>query len=324
MSTYIVTGATGHQGGAVVKYLLAAGVKVHAVVRDQTSPKAKALQDKGVVLFRGTHEEPETVFRAAAAGCTGVFLNPTVFEPGKAKEQAERIINACKAGAGETLTTIVLSSTSRVDEMSTNLALPSSVHPWLGQYYTAKAEVETAVRESQIPNFTILRPPVLAYDFLMPNSALSHGYPALPRLGTYVTSLDDSKTMPYLDEADVGKFAVAALLDPAKFSGHAFDMASDNLTAREVTDILTRVSGIDIKFHKRTSAELEETANTEFFQVFEKLTNKSPRHVNVEALEAKYGIKLTRFEDYLQANKDKLMDSLPPRSLPAVAALDGH
>lgn len=308
----------------MVKYLLDAGVKVHAVVRDQTSPKAKALQDKGVVLFQSTHEEPDTVFCAAAAGCTGVFLNPTVFEPGKAKEQAERIINACKAGAGETLTTIVLSSTSRTDEISTNLALPSSVHPWLGQYYAAKAEVETAVQESQIPNYTILRPPVLAYDFLMPHSASSHGYPALPRLGKYVTSLNDNNTMPYLDEVDVGKVAAAALLGPAKFRGHAFDLASDNLTALEVRDILARVSGIDIKFHKRTTAEIEESKMTEFFQVFEELANKSPRRVDVEALEEKYGIKLTRFEDYLQRNRDQLVDSLPPRSLAGVATLEGQ
>jgi len=324
MSTYLVTGATGHQGGAVVKGLLAAGVKVHAVVRDQTSPKAKALQDKGVVLFEGTHEEPDMVFRVAAAGCTGVFLNPTVYEPGKAKEQAEGIINACKAGAGMTLTTIVLSSTTRTGELHANLALPASVHPWLGGYYTAKAEVETTVRESQITNHTILRPSVLDYDLLMPHSGHSHGYPALPRLAKYVTSLDDNITMPYLDEGDVGKFAVAALLDPAKFNGHEFDLASDNLTAHEVTEILARVSGIKIQYHKRTSQEMEETKMTEFFQVFEKLANKSPIRVDVEALEAKYGIKLTRFEDYLRRNKDQLMDSLPPRSLAAVAALEEH
>lgn len=318
MPSYLVTGATGYQGGAVVSYLLAAGAKVHASVRDPSSAKAKALRDQGVVLFQGTHEEPDTVFREAAAGCTGLFLNISVFEPGQAKAQAEAIIKACKAGAGPTLSSIVLSSTTRTEEMSHDLGTPAAVHPWLGGYYTAKAEVEAAVRESGIRDYTILRPPVLAHDYLLPHSATPHGYPQLPRSGRLVTSLDDDKTMPYLDENDVGKLAAAALLDPAKFGGHELELAADNLTAREVRDILARVSGIDVKFHKRTPAEMEETKMTEFFQVFEQLANRSPRRIDVEAVEDKYGIKLTRFEEYMERNKDKLLDSLPPRSVAAL------
>lgn len=320
MSSYLVTGATGYQGGAVVTHLLAAGAKVHAVVRDQSSPKATALQDRGVVLFEGTHEEPDTVFRAAAAGCTGVFLNPSVFEPGKAKAQAEAVIKACKAGAGETLTSIVLSSTSRTDVMSADLDTVAEVHPWLGHYYTAKAEVETAVRESGIRHYTILRPPVLAYDYLLPHSAQPHDFPQLPRSATLVTSLNDGETMPYLDEGDVGKVAVTALLNPEKFSGHEMELAADNLSSQEVRDILARVSGIDIKLHRRTPAEQEETKMTELFQAFERLANRRPRRVDVEALEKEYGIKLTRFEEYMERNKDKLIESLPPRSLAVLRA----
>lgn len=67
MPTYLVTGATGEQGSAVVTHLLAAGANVHAVVRDAQSSEAAALRDKGVVLFQGDHDSPDPVFRAAAA-----------------------------------------------------------------------------------------------------------------------------------------------------------------------------------------------------------------------------------------------------------------
>ena len=314
MASYLVTGATGRQGGAVVNHLLAAGAKVHAVVRNPSSREATALHEKGVVLFEGTYEEPDKVFFAAAKGCTGVFLNLTVFEPGKARAQADAIISACRTGAETTLTSIVLSSTSRTDEMSTELDTASAVHPWLGQYYTAKSEVEAAVRESRIEHYTILRPPVLAYDYLLPSSVTPQAFPQLPRSGTLVTSLDDNGTMPYLDEDDIGMLTVAALLEPSKFSGHEIELASDNLSSQEVRDILGLVSGIDINLHKRTASELEESKMTEFFQVFELLANHSPRRVDVEALEEKYGIKLTRFSEYMEKNKDKLIDSLPPRS----------
>ncbi|KAJ9615379.1 hypothetical protein H2200_001454 [Cladophialophora chaetospira] len=314
MASYLVTGATGQQGGAVVTHLLAAGAKVHAVVRIPSSPKATALSEKGVVLFKGTHEEPDAVFRAAAEGCSGVFLNPSVFQPGEAKKQADAIIEACKVGAGAALTSIVLSSTSRTAEMAVDLAAATAAHPWLGQYYTAKSEVETAVQQSGIKHYTILRPPVLNFDFLLPNSASYGGFPDLPKLGQLVTSLKPGLTMPYLDPDDVGKLAAAALLDPVKFNGHEIDLASDNLTARQVRDVLAQVSGIDIKYHERTPSEVEAVMQTVLFQAFEMLANSRPRKVDVEALEEKYGIKLTRFEEYMEKNKDKLLDSLPPRS----------
>ena len=316
MPTFLVTGATGFQGGHVVDHLLAAGAKIHAVVRDQSSPKAIALKEKGVVLFQGTHEEPDEPFRAAAAGCTGLFLNPSVFEPGKARAQGDAIINACKAGAGATLTGIVLSSTSRT-EVKETVGAAASVHPWLGGYYTAKLEVEAAVMESGIRDWTILRPPVLMHDLLMPHSATSHGTPQLPREGLYVTSLDKDLTMPYLDEEDVGRFAAAALLEPAKFSGRGIELGSDNLTPQEVCDIMGKVSGISVKTHKRTAAEMEVSKNTEFFQVFEKLANLLPRTIDVEALEKQYGIRQTRLVEYMEKHKELLLDSLPPRSLSA-------
>lgn len=318
MSTYLVSAATGRQGGHVADQLLAAGAKVHAVVRDLSSPKAKALKDKGIVLWEGTFEDPDAAFRAAAAGVTGFFLNLSVFEPGVAKAQADRVIAAVKAGAGETLISIVLSSTSRTGYFVTDLATPSAIHPWLGGYYTAKAEVESAVRESGVRHHTILRPPVLNYDLLLPNSATSHGFPRLPREGVLVTTLKDGVTMSYLDEADVARYAVAAFLEPERFSGHEIGLGGDNLTMDEVRDVLAKVSGIDIKLHKRTPEEIEASTNTEFFQVFERLTNAVPHRTDVNALEEKYGIKSATLEEYMQRHKEKLLDSLPPRSAAAL------
>ncbi|RVX74967.1 hypothetical protein B0A52_01244 [Exophiala mesophila] len=314
MSTFLVTGATGQQGGAVVDELLAAGAKVHATVRDLSAPKAKALASRGVVLFQGTHEEPEEVFKAAAKGCVGLFLNVSTFDPATAKKHAADIIKACKAGAGSTLTSIVLSSTLQVDELIAHADALVEIHPWIAQYYAAKAGVEAAVRESGIANYTILRPPVLHHDYVLPAAASSHAYYELVKSATLVTSIEDDKTLPYLDAGDVGKFAAAALLKPSEFSGHEIALGSENLTARDIAEIISRVSGIPIKLHRRTPEEKEASKNTEFFQGFEGIANRFPRKVDVSALEKKYGIKMTTFEEYMEKNKELLLDSLPPRS----------
>lgn len=314
MATYLVTGATGQQGGAVVTHLLSAGLKVHAVVRNPSSPASTALKEKGVTLFEGTHESPDEPFRTAAKGCTGVFLNLSVFEPGTARKQADAVINAIKAGGGSTLTSIVLSSTSRTDEMSSDPAIPAKAHPWLGQYYTAKSEVEAAVRESGIESYTILRPPVLNHDYLLPASATDHTFPELPREGLLVSSLKEGLTMPYLDPDDIGKFTVAAFQNPAKFNGHGFDLAGDNLTPEQARDVLAGVSGVEITFHRRTDREMEEAMATRFFQAFERLSNNVPCSVDIKAVEEKYGLKMVTFKEYMEKNKEKLLDSLPPRS----------
>ena len=52
--TVVVTGATGTQGGAVVKNLLERGHQVHAVTRNPESAKARELASAGVKLVRAS------------------------------------------------------------------------------------------------------------------------------------------------------------------------------------------------------------------------------------------------------------------------------
>jgi NADPH:quinone reductase-like Zn-dependent oxidoreductase len=52
--TILVAGATGNQGGTVVRHLLELGkFKVRAMVRDKNQPAAQALKQAGAELIRG-------------------------------------------------------------------------------------------------------------------------------------------------------------------------------------------------------------------------------------------------------------------------------
>lgn len=57
----VVTGATGRQGGAVVRHLLAAGWRVRAVTRRPARPPARALADLGAEVVRADMAVPETL-----------------------------------------------------------------------------------------------------------------------------------------------------------------------------------------------------------------------------------------------------------------------
>ena len=60
----LVTGATGRQGGAVIRHLLQRGFKVRALTRDPAKPSARALESKGVEVCQGDMEDAASLRRA--------------------------------------------------------------------------------------------------------------------------------------------------------------------------------------------------------------------------------------------------------------------
>lgn len=78
----LVTGATGTQGGATARALLAAGWRVRALVRDPDTAGARVLAEAGAELAPGDMGD-RTTLDTAAAGVHGVFsVQPTVGYPG--------------------------------------------------------------------------------------------------------------------------------------------------------------------------------------------------------------------------------------------------
>ncbi|MBC7805519.1 MAG: NmrA family NAD(P)-binding protein, partial [Akkermansiaceae bacterium] len=71
--TILVTGATGHQGGAVLRHLLQHGnATVRALVRDAGKPEAEALTEAGAEIVEGDFDDRGSIDRALQ-GVTGVF-----------------------------------------------------------------------------------------------------------------------------------------------------------------------------------------------------------------------------------------------------------
>ena len=94
-SSFFVTGGTGYQGGSLARILLAKGHKVHALIRDPSSPKALELKKLGAAIFHGGFDDVSTI-KDAISGVAGVFLNPfpTPQDPDLQVRQALNIIDA--------------------------------------------------------------------------------------------------------------------------------------------------------------------------------------------------------------------------------------
>ncbi|MFI6423820.1 NAD(P)H-binding protein [Promicromonospora sp. NPDC050880] len=152
MTTYAVTGATGHLGHLVVAELLSRGVPaadVVAVVR--TPDKAADLAERGVQVREGDYDRPETL-PAALAGVQRLLL-VSGSEPGRRVPQHAAVIEAAQAaGVGRIVYTGILNADETTNPLAgehqaTEQALRASGLPvsvlrngWYTENYTDRLE----------------------------------------------------------------------------------------------------------------------------------------------------------------------------------------
>ncbi|GKT55727.1 NmrA-like family protein [Colletotrichum tofieldiae] len=304
MATYLITQATGQQSQSVISHLLAAGARVHAVVRNPHKIPP-VLEKQGVTIFKGESTNFEEILQAAQ-GCKGAFLN-TFPWPGLEVQQAKTIVKACEKAGVENIvgcTTFTVGNKAIWDDAATE-------EVGLRQYFLSKAEVEAVLRGGKFKTYTILRPSVLHTDFMLPG--VLGNFPGLPR-GELDHACNDGVRLPYTDTHDVGKYAAAALQDPAKFGGQEIDLPNEYLTMEEVRDILVKVSGRDVRVRQQTPAEVEKAKQTVqgmLFQIWANVKDFTAFVDTAKEAQTKFGIPFTSLEMALQRDKARLLDCLP-------------
>ncbi|KAI1655886.1 NAD(P)-binding protein [Daldinia decipiens] len=297
MSTFLVTLATGQQGRATIAALLKGGAKIHAVVRDPTKPAARELESQGVVLFKGSNEDID-VFRNAAKGCKGVYLNlvswPDNLDPGR---QAADILKVCKEAGIEH----VVASTSGWVGSREKWDNPLNRSEWLKGFCKNDALVEDAVRRSGIRYLTILRPFWFHSNYLPP--VVQVFYPELVEGGELVHSFKPGVVFPHINVDDIGRFAAMALFDPATFDGEEIELASQNLTIEDVANAIAKATGKHIAVRART---LEETDDTNPIVAWHLWANAVDLTVDLDTIEQKYKFRFTTLQEYLIQEREQL------------------
>jgi uncharacterized protein YbjT (DUF2867 family) len=215
----VVTGATGNQGGAVVKSLLERGHEVRAVTRRTDSAKARELANAGVTLVRASLEDTAALTKALE-GATSLFAVTTPFGVGTQAETRQGIsaADAAKAAGVHLVFTSV-----------------GSAHRHTGvPHFDSKNKVEEHIAKIGV------RATVLGPAYFMEN--LYFGKEQLAK-GIYATPLAPTRRLAQVALADIGAVAVRLLEDPVRFAGKRFDLASDELTGNDVVAILSRATG---------------------------------------------------------------------------------
>ncbi|MCG5460526.1 NmrA/HSCARG family protein [Micromonospora sp. MED01] len=225
MLTVAVTGATGAQGGATARALLAAGQRVRAITRQPTSPAAEALRDLGAEIRQADFDDSASL-DAALAGSDSLFAVTTPFGSDLATEvrQGRALVDAA-AAAG--LSHLVLTTVAHADR---DTGVP---------HYESKHLVEQHLRTSTVP-WTVIAPAAF-----MDNYASGWTLDGLRR-DTFAWPMPANRPLALIPAVDIGTFAALVLQRSDEFAGRRIDIASDERTPTQLAEILAGAIGSPI------------------------------------------------------------------------------
>ena len=148
--TVLVAGATGRQGGAVIRNMLPKGWKLRALTRSLSSYAAQDLKRQGVEVVQGDLEDPASLARAAQ-GVYGIYSVQDFWAVG-AKREVQQGKNLADAAKKTGVQHLVYSSVGGAER---NTGIP---------HWESKWEVEKYIRSLGLP-VTILRPVTFMEDY---------------------------------------------------------------------------------------------------------------------------------------------------------------
>lgn len=218
-----VVGATGQQGGAVVRALRASGqFKVRALTRNPA--KHPNLADEVVAADLN---RPETL-AAAFAGAYGVFVVTNAWEAGR--DESRQALAAVKAAKGAGVQHFIWSTLPNVDAISNGtISVP---------HFTDKAKVEQVVRDAGFAHYTFVIAPFYFQNLL---GAMLPQKQADGTLG-WALPLDPERRVIHMgDIAEIGPVVAGAFAHP-ELAGHGehLPLVGDFLSFNEVIATLNR------------------------------------------------------------------------------------
>jgi uncharacterized protein YbjT (DUF2867 family) len=223
-----VAGATGVQGGATARALLAAGVPVRALTRRPDSAAARDLRGGGAQVAYADFTDRASL-DTALAGATALFAVTTPFPSGVAREVGDGIALLDAAAATGTVAHVVYTSAAHADRAT---GVP---------HFDSKYRIEQHLATLGVP-WTVIAPAAF-----MDQYAGRWTVDAL-RDGVFARPMPGDRPLALIAAVDIGAFAALVLSRPAEFAGRRIDIASDVLTSHQIAATLGAACGRRVTF----------------------------------------------------------------------------
>jgi uncharacterized protein YbjT (DUF2867 family) len=271
--TILVMGATGKQGGSVLRHLTGKGFKLRAMTRKPDGDAARALAAQGVEVLTGDFDDARSLGRALE-GAWGVFAVQNTWEAGVEREeqQGKAVATAAREhGVSHFVYTSV-----------------GSAHRKTGiPHFDNKARVEARVRELGFPSHVILRPVFFMEN--LPSPWFLHG-------DQLMSTLSPETRLQMIAVEDIGAFGALAFERASQLSGREIDIAGDSVTLPEAAAILSSAMHQPIRYQRIPIEGVRQ--NSEDMALMLEWFERVGYDADISALQRDYPVRLTTLRDW--------------------------
>ncbi len=242
-----VVGATGAQGGGLVRAILAdpsGGFAARALTRDPSSPKAQALARQGVEVVGIDLEKPETV-RGAFAGAYGAFCVTFFWEHFSPEKEIAHATTMAEAAKGTDVKHVIwstLEDTRKWVPLGDD-RMPTLMGSYKVPHFDAKGEANQVFSRLGVPTTFLLT------SFYWDN-LISFGMG--PKKGddgklSFALPMGDKK-LPGIAAEDIGKCAYGIFKQGTSMVGKTVGIAGEHLTGADMARALGQALGTRVRY----------------------------------------------------------------------------
>ncbi len=272
--TIVVTGATGHQGGAAFRHLRQRGFALRLLVRNPERPEVRELEGSRVEVLRGDFDDPESMKRALD-GADGAY-SVQAWQGGPETEVRQGIAFAEAANRQE-VGHFVYSSVGAADQ---NTGIP---------HFESKHKIEERIRQLGM-SYTIFRPVFFMDNWLAMREGIDNGAIMLP--------LSPQTRLQMIAVDDIGAFVSLAFEHSGQWHNRAFELAGDNLSMAELAEAFSRVSGREVQYRQVPWDQFEQRVGHDLTAMYRWFDEKG---YNVDIAEVRrHYPELTSFNRWLE------------------------
>jgi len=277
----LVTGATGRQGGAVIRHMLPKGWwKLRALSRNPEGYEAKALAGQGVEVVHGDLEDSASVTQAAL-GVYGIYSVQDFWAVG-AKREVRQGTNVADAAKRANVKHLVYSSVGGAERKT---GIP---------HWESKWEVENYIRHLGLPA-TVIRPVTFMETYYIDQVEIGI------LKGKLVDPIRGDKPYQTIATDDIGAFVATAFERPGEFIGKELEIAGSELTNVDAAKVFSRVLGKPVTFQKLPLPVVRLVLGKEFYAMF-RWFNDAGYRADIPALRRSYPeIRLRTLEEWLRS-----------------------
>jgi uncharacterized protein YbjT (DUF2867 family) len=278
--TVLVTGATGRQGGAVIRHMLPKGWRLRALTFKADGATVERLVSQGIEVVRGDMEDPSSLERAVQ-GVYGVYSVQDFWAVGAKREvqQGKNLADAAKKAGVEHFVYASVGGAER----------NSGIDHW-----ESKWQVENYIRKLGLPA-TMIRPAAFMENYYIDQVEIGI------LKGKLMDPIRGDKPYQTIASDDIGAFVALAFERPKEFMGMELEIAGSELTNPEAAQVFSRVLGKPVKFRKLPMPMVRFVLGKEFYQMF-RWFNQAGFKADISELRRKYPeVRLRTLEEWLRA-----------------------